>query len=190
MCRHLHARASRRADPHLVLGKERGDDDDLVARLGDGRDGDGQACGGTCREVHLLGLGGHVVATANMVGHGLAHARIARCRRVAVQGARLLVHELEHRLLHGIGRRHARVADAEVEHVLGADFRLAHHAVREQLANRARLGSQAVHSLVHHMHHVLVLSPGSAVDFDEEQSSTTARARGSPAGKRQLMTIW
>ncbi|EQI08066.1 UNVERIFIED_ORG: hypothetical protein QOE_3772 [Clostridioides difficile F501] len=40
------------------------------------------------------------------------------------------------------------------------------------------------------MHHVLVLSPGSAVDFDEEQSSTTARARGSPAGKRQLMTIW
>ena len=37
---------------------------------------------------------------------------------------------------------------------------------------------------------VLVLSPGSAVDFDEEQGSTTARARGSPAGKRQLMTIW
>ena len=168
---HLDAGAARRLYPYLVLGEVRADDDDLVARLGHGRHADGD--GGRRAHGHVDVLGRRVDAktAADAVGDGRAHLGHAARGRVAVQRHGRLLQQRERGVLHGVGRGHARVADAEVEHVLIADLRLARHAVREQLANRARLVPQPTHPLVHHAASLLLVAnrpPCGTPDFVRE----------------------
>ena len=83
-------------------------------------------------------VGGSLAAVAalNAVGDRGAHGGRALSRRVPVQRARGLVKRLDDRLAHGIGRGDRRIAQAEVEHLVHADLRLALQPVGEQLANR------------------------------------------------------
>ena len=92
----------------------------------------------------------HAVARGQVRRNGLLHLGQTRRGRVGVKGHRIHVQKLQHGFAHQIGRRHRRVADREIEHVLGADLGLARHPVGKQLTDGARLIAQPVHLLVDH----------------------------------------
>ena len=150
MRRHFDRRASGGLSPHGVFGEVRSDHHDLVPGIGNRVDADGKASGGASGKIDLVGRSLDAETAADIVGHCLARAGSAGGRRITMERTGRFLDQLGDGLSDGVGRRNARVADGEVEHVLLADLGLALKAVGKKLANLVGGGAELGCALVEH----------------------------------------
>ena len=150
MRQHLNRRAAGGLGPHSIFGEVRSDHHDLVPGIGNRIDADGKASGGASGKIDLVGRSLDAETAADIVGHCLARAGSAGGRRVTMERTGRFLYELGDGLGDGVGRRNARVADGEVEHVLLANLGLALKAVGKKLANLVGSGAELGCALVEH----------------------------------------
>ena len=138
-------------NPHAVLGKERGDHNDLLARIHQSVKRAGNRRRSTHGHKDVLSRIRGAKTAVERCRDGRARGGQAGGRRVAVK---LLAGKLSQRVLNGIahggGRRHRRVAQAKVKYVLGTNLLFALASIGKDLADHRAFGAALVHGLVDH----------------------------------------
>jgi hypothetical protein len=126
----------------VVFGEVRRERDEFVGFVVDRQRAErrGQRGRGAARHEHIVLVVRRTVARVQGVGDRSAHAGIAGRARVAVQRKRRGVRQKRFkRLVHGVGRRHAGIAQTEIKDVLAADLFGDPVAVFEQFADGGAL---------------------------------------------------
>ena len=146
------ADAPRRLDEDAVLGEVGREHDELIPLLAKSIERDGERRRRPARYIHEVRRHGHAEARFDIVCDGFPDIGRARRRRIAVQhlgghGGKQAVDLLAH----AGGRRHAGVAEREIEDVFSPDLGGAAVAVLEDLADDGALLTQFPHRFVQHI---------------------------------------
>ena len=149
--RRLDTRAAGLLNPHAILRKVRGDNNNLVARIRNGVERTGERS--RCAHGHkdILALIARAKAAVERFGNGCSTLRQARCGGVAVQLVTRQLQGLLNGLRHGSGRRNARVAQRKIEYVLRTDLCLALKTIAKDLADDGAFRTASIHSFVDHL---------------------------------------
>ena len=139
-------------DVEFVFDKEGGENDHLVAGVEQGLEDDIETTGRAAGHEDVAGTQGNALLGAKPLGQCLADKRVAGVGHVAVHAGLLVGGQIAK---HGIEfgrRRHIRVADAEIEHLVGAELGLQPCALLEHLANPGGLFRKRLHFLGYTTH--------------------------------------
>ena len=147
----LDTRTAGLLNPHAILRKVRGDNDDLVTRIGNGVERAGERGRRTYRHKDVLALIARAKAAVERFGHSGTTLRQARCGRVAVQLVARQLQSLLNGFSHGSRRRNTRVAQREIEHVFCTDLCLAPKTIAKDLTDDRAFRAASKHGFVNHL---------------------------------------
>ena len=147
----LNTRAAGLLNPHAILRKVRGDNNNLIARVRNGVERAGERSRGTHRHKDVLALIARAKATVERVGDGRSTLRQTRRRRVSMQLVARQLQCLLNGLSNSSGRRNTRVAQRKIEYVLRTDLCLALKAIAKNLTDDGAFRTASIHSFVDHL---------------------------------------
>ena len=147
----LDTRTAGLLNPHTILRKVRGDNNDLVTRVRNGIERTGERSRRAHRHKDVLTLITRTKAAVERFGDGRSTLRQARSGRIAVQLVTRQLQGLLNGLRHGSGRRNARVAQRKIEYVFRTDLRLALKAIAKNFADDGALCTASIHGFVDHL---------------------------------------
>ena len=149
--RRLDTRTAGLLNPHAILREVRGDNNDLIARIGNGIERAGERSRRAHGHKDILALIARAETAIERLSHGGTALRQTRCRRVSMQLVTRQLQGLLNGLRHGSRRRNTRVSQRKIEYVLCTDLRLALKAIAKDLADDGALRTASIHSFVDHL---------------------------------------
>ncbi len=135
-----------------ILGEERRKGNELVSLLAERLEADRDGGGRTGRHEDVLPLVVHAEPAVQALRHRCPHLGMTGCHRIAVDVVRSLRFQDVHgRLPDEVRRRHVRISQAEVEHLILPDLSCPLPAELKDRPDRRLLRSQLKHFLCNHI---------------------------------------
>ena len=134
-----------------IFREERGKGDVFVFRLGQGLETNGNGCGCASRHKQIFLRNIHAKAAVDAVSQRLAHLRIARCHRIAMNGRRLHIGQNIHgRVFDKVRRRYIGIAQTKIIDIFLAYFSSPLSAKFKNGPNRRFFRAQFIHFVINH----------------------------------------